>query len=144
MGYLKQLLVKRKDLKVIITSATIDVERFSKHFDNAPTIEVSGRTFPVETLYRPLLDQSNDDDDGEENDDCCHEEDLVFQMTVDQIGGSSQKVPEINHHELLASLFIIQSPVSQFAGDSRIYLYDLPPPKAVPSYLLNCSFTFYG
>jgi len=67
MGYLKQLLVKRKDLKVIITSATIDVERFSKHFDNAPTIEVSGRTFPVETLYRPLLDQSKEEEDAEEN-----------------------------------------------------------------------------
>ena len=67
MGYLKQLLAKRKDLKVIITSATIDVERFSKHFDNAPTIEVSGRTFPVETLYRPLLDQSKEEEDAEEN-----------------------------------------------------------------------------
>src|SRR5690554_3425647 len=48
LGYLKQLLAKRKDLKVIITSATIDVERFSQHFNNAPVIEVSGRTYPVE------------------------------------------------------------------------------------------------
>lgn len=56
MGYLKQLLPKRPDLKVIITSATIDLERFSKHFDNAPVIEVSGRTFPVEVRYRPLID----------------------------------------------------------------------------------------
>ena len=56
LGYLKLILPKRPDLKVIITSATIDVERFSKHFDNAPVIEVSGRTYPVETLYRPLED----------------------------------------------------------------------------------------
>lgn len=51
MGYLKQLLPKRPELKVIITSATIDVERFSKHFEQAPVIEVSGRTFPVEVEY---------------------------------------------------------------------------------------------
>ncbi len=51
LGYLKQLLPRRPDLKLIITSATIDVERFSKHFDNAPVIEVSGRTFPVDVHY---------------------------------------------------------------------------------------------
>ena len=48
LGYLKQLLPKRPDLKVIVTSATIDPESFSKHFDDAPIIEVSGRTFPIE------------------------------------------------------------------------------------------------
>jgi ATP-dependent helicase HrpA len=59
LGYLRNLLPKRPDLKVIITSATIDPERFSKHFNNAPIIEVSGRTYPVETRYRPL-DGEND------------------------------------------------------------------------------------
>lgn len=59
LGYLKELLPRRPDLKVIITSATIDPQRFSKHFDDAPIIEVSGRTYPVETRYRPL---SGDDD----------------------------------------------------------------------------------
>ncbi len=54
LGYLKQLLPKRPDLKVIVTSATIDAERFSKHFNGAPVIEVSGRTYPVEIHYRPL------------------------------------------------------------------------------------------
>ena len=54
LGYLKQLLPRRPDLKVIVTSATIDPLRFSRHFDNAPVIEVSGRTYPVEVLYRPL------------------------------------------------------------------------------------------
>ncbi len=54
LGYLKQLLPKRPDLKVIVTSATIDAERFSKHFNDAPVIEVSGRTYPVEIRYRPL------------------------------------------------------------------------------------------
>jgi ATP-dependent helicase HrpA len=56
LGYLAQLLPRRPDLKVVITSATIDPERFSKHFGDAPIIEVSGRTFPVEVRYRPLAD----------------------------------------------------------------------------------------
>src|SRR5204863_9840004 len=61
LGYLKRLLPQRPDLKVIVTSATIDVERFSQHFADArtgtpaPVIEVSGRTFPVEVRYRPLM-----------------------------------------------------------------------------------------
>src|SRR3954453_1508294 len=57
LGYLKQLLPRRPDLKVIITSATIDTERFSQHFDGAPVVEVTGRTFPVEGRYRPLVDE---------------------------------------------------------------------------------------
>ena len=56
LGHLKTLLSRRRDLKVIITSATIDTERFSQHFDNAPVVEVSGRTYPVEVRYRPLDD----------------------------------------------------------------------------------------
>ena len=54
LGYLKQLLRKRRDLKVIVTSATIDTERFAAHFDDAPVIDVEGRSFPVEVRYRPL------------------------------------------------------------------------------------------
>ncbi len=54
LGYLKQLLRKRRDLKVIVTSATIDTERFAKHFDDAPVISVEGRTYPVEVRYRAL------------------------------------------------------------------------------------------
>ncbi len=57
LGFLKLLLPKRPDLKLIITSATIDLERFSKHFNNAPIIEVSGRTYPVDTWYRPLVSE---------------------------------------------------------------------------------------
>ncbi|MCO4757755.1 MAG: ATP-dependent RNA helicase HrpA, partial [Oceanospirillaceae bacterium] len=62
LGYLKRVLPKRPDMKVIITSATIDLERFSKHFDNAPVIEVSGRTYPVDVLYRPLGEAGSDAD----------------------------------------------------------------------------------
>lgn len=62
LGYFKQLLPKRPDLKLIITSATIDTERFSCHFDKAPVIEVTGRTYPVEVRYRPLLEDKKTDD----------------------------------------------------------------------------------
>ncbi|WP_228610625.1 ATP-dependent RNA helicase HrpA [Alkalimonas sp.] len=62
LGYLKQLLPKRPDLKVIITSATIDPQRFSKHFNDAPVIEVSGRTYPVEVRYRPFDERDEQDD----------------------------------------------------------------------------------
>lgn len=59
LGYLRQLLPRRPDLKVIITSATLDAERFSKHFFDAPIIEVSGRLYPVEVRYRPPPDPEN-------------------------------------------------------------------------------------
>ncbi|MBA2624588.1 MAG: ATP-dependent RNA helicase HrpA, partial [Acidimicrobiia bacterium] len=63
LGYLKQLLPRRPDLKVVVTSATIDTERFSAHFDGAPVIEVSGRTFPVEVRWRPVGEDPEDDRD---------------------------------------------------------------------------------
>lgn len=59
LGYLKTLLPRRPDLKVIITSATIDTERFARHFD-APVIEVSGRTYPVEVRYEPVVRDAAD------------------------------------------------------------------------------------
>ncbi len=70
LGYLKQLLPRRPDLKVIITSATIDPEQFARHFATAdgtpaPVIEVSGRTYPVEVRYRPLVQVPDSDEEGE-------------------------------------------------------------------------------
>jgi ATP-dependent helicase HrpA len=70
LGYLAQLLPQRPDLKVVITSATIDPERFAAHFADrdgtpAPIVEVSGRTYPVEVRYRPLVDEQYDDEEGE-------------------------------------------------------------------------------
>ena len=64
LGYLKRLLPRRPDLKLIITSATIDVDRFAEHFD-APVVEVSGRTYPVEVRYRPLVELPEADEEGE-------------------------------------------------------------------------------
>ena len=69
LGYLKRILPRRPDLKVIITSATIDPESFAAHFDGAPIIEVSGRTYPIEIRYRPLVAErmtTEDPDDPDE------------------------------------------------------------------------------
>ncbi|MFJ9941058.1 ATP-dependent RNA helicase HrpA [Streptomyces erythrochromogenes] len=66
LGYLATLLPKRPDLKVVITSATIDPERFSRHFGDAPIVEVSGRTYPVEVRYRPLLEEDSEESDRDQ------------------------------------------------------------------------------
>ncbi|MGH9008661.1 MAG: ATP-dependent RNA helicase HrpA, partial [Acidimicrobiia bacterium] len=88
LGYLKQLLPRRPDLKVIVTSATIDTERFSRHFGGASIVEVSGRTYPVEVRYRPLVDPDArgraDDDDDEDADDGAEERDQI-QGIVDAV-----------------------------------------------------------
>jgi ATP-dependent helicase HrpA len=68
LGYLKQLLRKRHDLKVIVTSATIDTERFSAHFDDAPVVNVEGRGYPVSVRYRPLEGEGDDAGDRSMND----------------------------------------------------------------------------
>ena len=64
LGYLARVLPRRPDLKVIITSATIDPQRFSRHFGDAPVVEVSGRTYPVELRYRPVEDPDRDQEDA--------------------------------------------------------------------------------
>ncbi len=67
LGYLKRLLARRPELHLIITSATIDPERFAQHFNNAPIIEVSGRTYPVEVVYMPLYREDDPDDEESES-----------------------------------------------------------------------------
>ncbi|GAB2566273.1 ATP-dependent helicase [Paractinoplanes abujensis] len=84
LGYLRELLPRRPDLKLIITSATIETERFASHFADqagkpAPVIEVSGRTFPVETRYRPLVTQAEDD----------------TEEPMDQVDGIAEAVDEL-------------------------------------------------
>ncbi|MCY1329315.1 RNA helicase HrpA [compost metagenome] len=86
LGFLKTLLPRRPDLKLIITSATIDLERFSKHFGDAPIVEVSGRTYPVDTWYRPLAAEV--DEDGEA---------LFDDLSVDE--GILRALDEIAAHE---------------------------------------------
>ncbi|SDH92491.1 ATP-dependent helicase HrpA [Pseudomonas delhiensis] len=86
LGFLKTLLPRRPDLKLIITSATIDLERFSRHFGDAPIVEVSGRTYPVDTWYRPLAAEV--DEDGEA---------LFDDLSVDE--GILRALDEIAAHE---------------------------------------------
>ena len=62
LGHLKQILPRRPDLKVIVTSATLDAERFARHFDGAPVLEVSGRLYPIGMRWRPVLDEAKDRD----------------------------------------------------------------------------------
>ncbi len=81
LGYLKQLLRKRRDLKVIVTSATIDTARFAKHFDDAPVISVEGRTYPVEVRYR--APESERDGEGEQEGDRTVNDAIV--AAVDEI-----------------------------------------------------------
>ncbi|GGJ83884.1 ATP-dependent RNA helicase HrpA [Pseudomonas matsuisoli] len=109
LGYLKTLLPRRPDLKVIITSATIDLERFSKHFRvdhpegggaDAPIVEVSGRTYPVDTWYRPLAAEV--DEEGEP---------LMDDLSVDQ--GILAALEEIEAHE---------RSVGQRPGDVLVFL----------------------
>ncbi|WP_236789443.1 ATP-dependent RNA helicase HrpA [Amycolatopsis sp. GM8] len=84
LGYLKQLLPRRPDLKVIITSATIDPERFSAHFGDAPIVEVSGRTYPVEVRYRPIVDPDRPDD--QERDQVTAISDAVDELCAEEPG----------------------------------------------------------
>jgi ATP-dependent helicase HrpA len=81
LGILKTLLKKRKDLKVIITSATIDTEKFSKAFDHAPVIEVSGRMYPVEVRYLPTDSIFRDDDEQTHVDMAVHAVDRLLKKT---------------------------------------------------------------
>ncbi len=88
LGYLKQLLPRRPDLKVIITSATIDTVRFAEHFSDvggqpAPIIEVSGRTYPVQLRYRPLVGQAGDEAGADQSED------------IDQVDGICRAVTEL-------------------------------------------------
>ncbi|WP_330467167.1 ATP-dependent RNA helicase HrpA [Streptomyces longwoodensis] len=88
LGYLAQLLPKRPDLKVVITSATIDPERFSRHFGDAPIIEVSGRTYPVEVRYRPLLEEVGED--AEDTADADRDQITAIIDAVEELRGEGQ------------------------------------------------------
>ncbi len=103
LGYLKQLLPKRPDLKVIITSATIDPERFSKHFGGAPIIEVSGRAYPVEVRYRPLVDDTTDD-------------------TADEDGLTGVEETEVVRDQIQAICDAVDELCAEGAGDVLVFL----------------------
>ncbi|SFF58852.1 ATP-dependent RNA helicase HrpA [Blastococcus tunisiensis] len=85
LGYLAQILPRRPDLKLVITSATIDVERVAAHFRGAPIVEVSGRTYPVEVRYRPVVDPDDPEAD-EDRDQVSAILDAVDELTAEGPG----------------------------------------------------------
>jgi ATP-dependent helicase HrpA len=96
LGYLSTLVKKRRDLKIIITSATIDTKRFSQHFHDAPIIEVEGRSFPVETRYRPLnAEASVDPETG-----------LVLDDDQSVSAALMRAVDEITHEDPLGDILV--------------------------------------
>jgi len=107
LGYLKQLLPRRPDLKVIITSATIDPQAFSRHFGDAPIVEVSGRTYPVEVRYRPLVITAYDDE-GED------EQDEGVEVVRDQIQAVCEAVEELVHEGADGDILVF------FSGEREI------------------------
>ncbi len=97
LGYIKQLLPRRPDLKLIVTSATIDPQRFARYFNNAPVLNISGRTYPVEMRYRPPAEDDRDNlqllaDAVDELDSVAREDILVFFPGEQQIRDAAEKL----------------------------------------------------
>ena len=101
MGYLKQLLPKRRDLKVIITSATLDVNRFSRYFFDAPIFEVEGRSFPVELRYRPISEMSIGGSDDDEFDDFGENLPRAVVQAVEECFADAQQKGHPEHADIL-------------------------------------------
>ncbi|NYT81974.1 ATP-dependent RNA helicase HrpA [Alcaligenaceae bacterium] len=97
LGYLRQLLPRRPDLKLIITSATIDAERFARHFEQrgkpAPVIEVSGRLYPVDVLYRPVVQENADGEEGRDRKSAGDEERDLIDAVVDGVAECARHGP---------------------------------------------------
>jgi ATP-dependent helicase HrpA len=113
LGYIKTLLPRRPDLKLIITSATIDPERFSRYFDDAPMVMVSGRTYPVEVRYRPVIDEEQKDRDRteavmdalDELFKISPQDTLVFFAGERQIREAAEKITRRFHHYEVLPLY---------------------------------------
>jgi ATP-dependent helicase HrpA len=101
MGYLKQLLPRRKDLKVIITSATLDVNRFSNYFNGAPIFEVEGRSYPVELRYRPISEMTIGSSDDDEFDDFEENLPRAVVAAVEECFQDAQKKGHPEHADIL-------------------------------------------
>lgn len=119
LGYLRRLLPKRPDLKLVITSATIDVDRFAQHFD-APVVEVSGRTYPVEIRYRPLMALGDDEDD---------EGEVVVRDQTEAIVDAVKELSAEGPGDVLVFL-----PGEREIRDAADAMKDLPRTEIVPLY----------
>ena len=101
MGYLKQILKKRPDLKVIVTSATLDVNRFSRYFNDAPIFEVEGRSFPVEVRYRPISELSIGGSDDDEFDDFEEKLPRAVVQAVEECFADAEEKGHPEHADIL-------------------------------------------
>lgn len=104
LGYIKQLLPRRPDLKIIVTSATIDPERFAQYFNNAPVLNISGRSYPVEIRYRPPAEDDRDNlqllaDAVDELDSVAREDILVFFPGEQQIRDAADKLSKTHSRD---------------------------------------------
>ena len=123
IGYLKQLLPKRPDLKVIVTSATIDPGRFSQHFDDAPIVEVSGRTYPVEVRYRPLVEEKYGDPEMDS------EGELIVKDQTEAIVDAVKELIEVGPGDVLVFL-----PGEREIRDTADVLSKVRPRRAVDEF----------
>jgi ATP-dependent helicase HrpA len=152
LGILKTLLKKRKDLKVVITSATIDTEKFSRAFDYAPVIEVSGRMYPVDVRYLPMDSKFGTDDDQTHVDMAVHAVDhlfkethsgdmLVFMPTEQDIRETCELLKEKNNkNAMILPLFARLSASEQ----SRVFSRDLSRKIIVATNIAETSITIPG
>jgi ATP-dependent helicase HrpA len=122
LGYLKQLIPRRPDLTVVITSATIDPESFSRHFNGAPIVEVSGRTYPVEIRYRPLVAERLDDEDGDPAED------------TDPLDGINLALDELAREERGDVLVFLSGEAEIRDAEDAIRGRNLPNTEVLPLY----------
>ena len=111
LGYLHRLLRRRPELKLIITSATIDPERFARHFDDAPVVEVSGRTFPVELRYQPPEEPGAGERDEGDHDEHENEE-VLLRVSGGRDAPGEQEEEEVEADDAIGVLRTANEPVN--------------------------------
>ena len=131
LGYLTRLLPRRPDLKVIVTSATIDPESFARHFAAAigaevPVIEVSGRTYPVDIRYRPLVADAGDPDDDSDDDDAAASDRDVAQGIIDALAELEREEP--------GDVLVFLSGESEIRDAADVVRGRFPADEVVPLY----------
>ena len=122
LGYLRRLLPKRPDLKVIVTSATIDTARFSAHFSGAPVVEVTGRTYPVEVRYRPIGTDAVDDEDDEDVDDDDADDIIDPRRFVGRAGDDRAAQDDRGRDQVQAIIDAVDELSAHGPGDILVFL----------------------
>ncbi|MFZ7089207.1 ATP-dependent RNA helicase HrpA [Curtobacterium sp. RRHDQ10] len=134
LGYLKRLLPRRPDLKIVITSATIDPESFSKHFDDAPIIEVSGRTYPVEIRYRPLVAETPADEQADSDVDADPADGREQPDDRDSLQGITDALQELSLEEPGDVLVFLSGENEIRDAEDAIRGRNLPGTEVLPLY----------